>query len=68
METILGWSLRSIKMQEEIYFIALQLCLIPVLQSWNLILQTSYLYSLTEALEWSIVLWLVNHSKSLNGQ
>ena len=51
-----------------ICFKALQLSLIPVLGSWHLFLQTSYFSSLTETLEWSIVLWLVNHSKSLNGQ
>ena len=51
-----------------ICFKALQLSLIPVLGSWHLFLQTSYFSSLTKTLEWSIVLWLVNHSKSLNGQ
>ena len=44
-----------------IYLIALPLCLIPVLQSWHVFLQTSYFSSLTETREWSIVLWLVNH-------
>ena len=37
--------------------------------SWKIeILKTSYFHSLTETLEWSIVLWLVNPTKSLNGQ
>ena len=58
------WSLKYIKMQELncfdlFYSIAAMSypCLIAFLQ-------TSYLCSLTETLEWSIVLWLVNHSKS----
>ena len=41
---------------------------ITVLESWHVFLKTSCIHSLTETLEWSIVLWLVNHSKSLNGQ
>ena len=39
-----------------------------VLESWYVFLKTSYFHSLTETLEWSIVLWLVNHSNCLNGQ
>ena len=39
-----------------------------VLESWHVLLKTSYFHSLTEIIEWSIVLWLVNHSNCLNGQ
>ena len=66
VDTILGWSLTTVNMQEKFnlyqYNHVLSL-------SWKIeILKTSYFHSLTETLEWSIVLWLVNHSNSLNGQ
>ena len=66
VDTILGWSLTTVNMQEKFnlyqYNHVLSL-------SWKIeILKTSYFHSLTETLEWSIVFWLVNHSNCLNGQ
>ena len=59
----LGWSNAALKMQNQ------NTCNCNhVLESWHVLLKTSYLHSLTETLEWSIVLWLVNHSNCLNGQ
>ena len=52
VDIILGWPLATVKMQE----------------SWHVFLKTSCIHFLTETLEWSIVLWLVNHSNCLNGQ
>ena len=60
----LGWSIATVKMRKKFS----QNNCNHVLESWHMLLKTFYLHSLTETLEWSIVLWLVNHSNWLNGQ